>query len=191
MNINLTKQNGITLETASKLCEEDINIIPTLQEKTIEASGEYTPDDGYVGISKVTVNVTTPTYPIYAGETEAVPTGFNVTYKADWNYFNYIPSQLKINLTFADGTTASYNITAQSDGTFPTDWQEQTGKEPASGETGNGYTWRNVVSITIGAYAPFAPDSGPYIMVNETNVGSNYTADLTEDIIIYSGGGDF
>lgn len=66
--INLTNPNGTKLLTKGKYCDKDITVTPTLQEKTVTANGEVTPDSGYAGLSKVTVNIenagdgTTPTY---------------------------------------------------------------------------------------------------------------------------------
>lgn len=70
MNIKITKQDGIVLKTAGKLCEEDVTVTPVLQEKTTAENGEITADSGYTGLSKVTVNVPIPTYEVYEGETE-------------------------------------------------------------------------------------------------------------------------
>lgn len=45
------------LKTAGTVCREDIELTPVLQEKIIEANGEVTVDEGFAGISKVTVKV--------------------------------------------------------------------------------------------------------------------------------------
>lgn len=66
--INLTNPNGTKLLTKGKYCDKDITVTPNLQEKTVTANGDVTPDSGYAGLSKVTVNIenvgdgTTPTY---------------------------------------------------------------------------------------------------------------------------------
>lgn len=59
MQIQLKSQNGATLLTNGKYCAEDIEVIPALQEKTVDAttaSQTVSPDENYAGLSSVTVN---------------------------------------------------------------------------------------------------------------------------------------
>lgn len=55
MNINLTKKTRLL--TKDKVCRENIDIIPSLQEKSVTTNGIVVPDSGFVGLNKVTVNV--------------------------------------------------------------------------------------------------------------------------------------
>ena len=57
MEIELINQDGITLKTKDKYCSEDIDITPKLQTKTTTVNGKVTPDENYVGLKEVTVNV--------------------------------------------------------------------------------------------------------------------------------------
>lgn len=57
MNIFITDKNGVTLKTQNKYCPEDVSIKPNLQTKTATANGDISPDEGYCGLEKVTVNV--------------------------------------------------------------------------------------------------------------------------------------
>lgn len=59
MEIELINQDGITLKTKGKYCSEDVDITPKLQAKTTTANGKVTPDENYVGLKEVTVNVQT------------------------------------------------------------------------------------------------------------------------------------
>lgn len=59
MEIELNNQDGITLKTKGKYCLEDVDITPKLQAKTTTANGKVTPDENYVGLKEVTVNVQT------------------------------------------------------------------------------------------------------------------------------------
>lgn len=57
MNIKLTKQQGVRLKTAGKLCKSDIYVKPKLQKKTAKDNSIITPDEGYAGLSSVVVAV--------------------------------------------------------------------------------------------------------------------------------------
>lgn len=51
---SVTSADGIKLATADKVCKKNIKVTPVLQEKTQLGSGVVTPDEGYVGLNKVT-----------------------------------------------------------------------------------------------------------------------------------------
>ena len=70
INIELTTKEGVVLQTEGKLCEENIIVIPTLQEKSTSVSGEVVADDSYAGLSKVIVSI--PTYEVYDDEYEEI-----------------------------------------------------------------------------------------------------------------------
>ena len=58
----------VTLHTKGYLMEDDVRVEvagenPILQEKTITKNGLYTPDEGYDGLSKVTVDVPVGVFP--------------------------------------------------------------------------------------------------------------------------------
>lgn len=57
MKIELINADGITLKTKDKYCSEDIDITPKLQAKTTTVNGKVMPDENYVGLKEVTVNV--------------------------------------------------------------------------------------------------------------------------------------
>ena len=56
IELSMTSGSGIELATAGKVCKKNVKITPTLQEKTVSQNGDVTPDNGYAGLSKVTVN---------------------------------------------------------------------------------------------------------------------------------------
>ena len=60
MIVKLMKAAGIRLLTGGKLCGEDIAVTPVLQEKSVSRNGVYTADEGFAGLSRVTVGVQAP-----------------------------------------------------------------------------------------------------------------------------------
>lgn len=58
MNIEITKPTRLL--TGGKACPEDIDILPVMQTKEVTENGIVVPDSGYLGFSRVTVNVPEP-----------------------------------------------------------------------------------------------------------------------------------
>lgn len=86
----------VTLHTKWQLMEDDIRVeqnilYPTaVQEKTITKNGEYTPDEGFDGFSKVAVNVPIPNGYI-------VPSGtLSVTKNGTYDATNYATAKVSI-----------------------------------------------------------------------------------------------
>ncbi len=66
----MTSPNGVKIKTAGRAFDKDIVITPTLQSKTVEYSGgekTVTADNGYVGLSSVTVEPVNYGYTVHNG----------------------------------------------------------------------------------------------------------------------------
>lgn len=57
MKITLNNAKGKILKTAKTVIREDIEVVPSLEKKEINANGSYTVGDGYAGIGEVVVSV--------------------------------------------------------------------------------------------------------------------------------------
>ena len=56
--VNITKSAGVVLKTEGKYCDQDITVVPVLEEKSVtptESAQEVTPSTGNCGLSKVSV----------------------------------------------------------------------------------------------------------------------------------------
>lgn len=56
--INVTKSAGVVLKTEGKYCDQDIKVVPVLEDKSVtptESAQEIVPSDGKCGLSKVSV----------------------------------------------------------------------------------------------------------------------------------------
>lgn len=57
MNKTITTKGGIKLKTAGTQVTEDIIVTPNLQSKSVTHNGSVVPDQGYCGLSEVTVDL--------------------------------------------------------------------------------------------------------------------------------------
>lgn len=58
LNIKLTSQDGVTLNTEGKYCDKDIVVVPQLEDKVVKPTTEkqtITPSSGYAGIRSVEI----------------------------------------------------------------------------------------------------------------------------------------
>ena len=65
MEIKIKDKYGVTLKTKGKYCDDNIDILvdeslitPKLQDKKVTENGEVVADEGFDGLGKVTVEVT-------------------------------------------------------------------------------------------------------------------------------------
>jgi len=58
LRIKMTSKGGIKLLTKGKLNEKDITVVPVLEELKANGSGTFTPSQGHVGFSRVTITLT-------------------------------------------------------------------------------------------------------------------------------------
>ena len=92
-----------------------VNVQPTLQEKSITVNGVVTPDDGFQGLSKVTVNVPatpveekTVTLELAAGNQVITPTaGKNISKVTITKPAELLPENIKKGITIA-GVVGTY-----------------------------------------------------------------------------------
>ena len=56
-DLQINSSDGITIKAKEKYFEEDVTVSPILQEKTITENGEITADEGFAGLKKVDVRV--------------------------------------------------------------------------------------------------------------------------------------
>lgn len=129
MDINLTKKEGIKLKTAGKYCQEDINVKPVLQNKTINANGTYTADNNYAGLGTVTVSMSTAT--IKLQEKTAVPTTSAQTIQYDSGYTGLSKVTVSAIQTETKSITANGTYTP-TDGKF---FSSVSVNVPTGGET--------------------------------------------------------
>lgn len=129
-NIEMNKP-VVTLATEGTYCENDIQVSAKLQEKIVTTNGDVTPDAGYCGIKKVTVNVpATPTQEKTAtitenGTTEVTPDSGKALSKV--TIATNVPQAVPIEISTADEMTAVlmatnvgkvYRFTGTTDATY-------------------------------------------------------------------------
>lgn len=127
MNIELTKQTRLL--TKDKVCRENIDIIPVLQQKTATANGTVVPDSGYVGLSKVVVSTPVPTASVLESPFAYTPKFGSIKYFAadrfDVRYMYTYPTKTGLTQTGANLTGGTHVRTALGEalaGVYQSGW---------------------------------------------------------------------
>ena len=116
MDMNISVSGPKRLLTRGKYCDRNIVVTPegvdaVLQEKTVTKNGVYTPDTGYNGMSKVTVNVSSEIPDGYV-----LPSGTKtITANGTHDVSGYANAKVNVPLDIPDGyvqPTGSMSILA-------------------------------------------------------------------------------
>lgn len=115
INVDMTSQSGVELATKGKVSFKNVKVTPTLQEKTATANGSVTPDSGYAGLKKVTVNVPAPAPTLQ--EKTATPTTTTQNISPDSGYdglSNVRISAIQTETKAVTPTTSTQDVTPTS-----------------------------------------------------------------------------
>ena len=122
-------QGELIAQIAEALEGKTVGGTPNLQEKTVTANGEVTPDEGYDGLSKVTVNVPTPTPTLQAKSVTPGKAGKVITPDSGYDGLSRVTVAGDSDLTSDNiksgvsifGVTGNYAGTSVVTGTFAPD----------------------------------------------------------------------